>query len=80
MGGTDLVVVGNKGRVVIPAGIRARHGWDEGTTLLTIDTEGGVMLMERDDALRLIREQLEGSDPVAELLSERRREARQDDD
>lgn len=80
MGGTDLVVVGNKGRVVIPAGIRARHGWQEGTTLLTIDTETGVVLMERDDALRLVREQLAGSDPVADLLRDRRREARLDDD
>ncbi|PZQ89795.1 MAG: cell division protein MraZ [Leifsonia xyli] len=80
MGGTEQVVVGNKGRLVIPATIRARHAWNEGTTLLTIDTEDGVILMERTRALRLVREQLAGSNLVAELLDERRREALGDDD
>lgn len=80
MGGTEQVVVGNKGRLVIPATIRARHSWNEGTTLLTIDTEDGVILMERTRALRLVREQLAGSNLVAELLGERRREALGDDD
>ncbi|MBN9141143.1 MAG: AbrB/MazE/SpoVT family DNA-binding domain-containing protein [Micrococcales bacterium] len=79
MGGTDVVMVGNKGRVVIPASIRARHAWNEGTTLLTIDTDEGVILMERGHALRLIRQQLAGGDPVAELLRERREAAARED-
>lgn len=72
-------MVGNKGRVVIPIGIRARHRWEEGTTLLTIDTDDGVILMERERALDLIRRQLAGTDPVAELLAERREAAQRDD-
>ena len=79
MGGTDLVMVGNKGRVVIPAAIRARHSWGEGTALLTIDTDSGVVLIDRDNARRLIREQLAGRDPVADLLDERRAAAQRED-
>jgi AbrB family looped-hinge helix DNA binding protein len=79
MGGTDRVTVGNKGRVVIPASIRARHSWIEGTTLVAIDGEHGIVLMERDRALRLIREQLAGRDPVASLLRDRRTDARRED-
>lgn len=74
------MVVGTKGRMVIPADIRSRHEWAEGTTLLTIDTDDGVILMERQHALRLIREQLAGRDPVAELMRERRRDAQREDE
>ena len=29
--------VGNKGRVVVPAEVRERHGWGEGTVLIVND-------------------------------------------
>jgi AbrB family looped-hinge helix DNA binding protein len=79
MGGTDRVTVGNKGRIVIPAPIRTRHAWGEGTVLVAVDGEDGVVLMERDRALRLVRAGLAGSDPVATLLRERRAEAHHED-
>lgn len=73
-------MVGNKGRVVIPAAIRAHHAWVEGTALLAVDTDTGVVLVDRDRARALLREQLAGTDTVAELLRERRADAARDDD
>jgi AbrB family looped-hinge helix DNA binding protein len=71
--------VGDKGRVVVPAEIRDHRGWAEGTVLIAIESERGVLLMSRDEARALLREQLEGRDLVAELLAERAAEARRDD-
>ena len=72
MRGTFSVTVGNKGRVVLPTAIRARRNWVEGTTLIAIESPTGVVLTSREDAERLIREQLAGVDVVGELLDERR--------
>jgi len=72
--------VGNKGRVVFPAEIRARHGWDEGTVLITIEQpDGGVLVLSREEALARIREQVAGRDIVQELIDERRAEAARED-
>lgn len=72
MRGTFTVTVGNKGRVVLPTAIRARRNWAEGTTLIAIESPTGVVLTSRDEAERIIRDQLEGADVVRELLDERR--------
>ncbi|MCD2441455.1 AbrB/MazE/SpoVT family DNA-binding domain-containing protein [Agromyces sp. SYSU K20354] len=76
MRGTYTVTVGNKGRVVLPTAIRARRNWAEGTTLIAIDTPTGIVLTSRDEAERLLRDQLAGTDVVTELLDERRAAAR----
>lgn len=75
MGDTLVVQVGDKGRVVIPAELRARHQWGTGATLVAIDTELGVLLAGREIVERLVRERLAGHDLVAELLADRRSEA-----
>lgn len=73
--------VGNKGRVVLPAGLRARHGWTEGTTLVAVEQEdGGVLLLTREEALASLRRELATSDPVGDLLAERRAAARREDE
>ena len=79
MSGTEAIAVGNKGRVVIPAAIRARQGWHEGTALIAIETDSGVVLIDRSRAEEVIRMQLAGADPVADLLRERRAAAAVDD-
>jgi AbrB family looped-hinge helix DNA binding protein len=75
MSDTLSVQVGDKGRVVIPADLRARHQWATGATLVVIDTEIGVLLASRDVVERVVRERLSGRDLVAELFADRRNEA-----
>ena len=64
--------VGNKGRVVIPAGLRETQGWTDDTVLLFVEEPDGVRIVRRDDLLASVRMQLAGSDPVGELMAERR--------
>jgi AbrB family looped-hinge helix DNA binding protein len=71
--------VGNKGRVVIPAALRERHGWVDGTVLVFIEEPDGVRVISQDDLLASIRSQLAGTDPVGELLAERRAAAALED-
>jgi AbrB family looped-hinge helix DNA binding protein len=80
MSGTEYMRVGDRGRVVLPVGIRERRNWSEGTTLIAIETDRGVILTTRDELERIVREQLAGNDVVAELLSERRAASRREDD
>lgn len=79
MSGSLVVTVGDKGRVVVPSEVREARGWVKGTTLIGIDTPKGLLLMTRDDARSMVREQLSGRDLVQELLDERAAEARRDD-
>lgn len=78
MGVTASVVLGDKGRVVVPAAIRERRNWGQGTTLLLIETPDGMLLTDRVTALKIVREQLRGEPLVDELLAERRADAAAD--
>lgn len=75
MSGTHRVVMGDRGRLVIPAEVRARSALDEGRTLALIETPGGLLLLTREQLADLVRADLAGFDLVGELLSERRQEA-----
>jgi AbrB family looped-hinge helix DNA binding protein len=79
MGGTYQVVMGDRGRLVIPAGLRERAGLAEGTVLVLLETPTGLVLLTRPQLQELVRADLAGLDLVAELLSERRTEAAADD-
>ncbi len=72
MRGTYTVVVGNKGRVVVPAQIRERAGLVEGTPLIVLDTPAGIVLLTREQLRARVRSELAGTDLVEELLAERR--------
>lgn len=72
--------VGDRGRVVLPAGIRERRNWSEGTTLIAVETDRGVILTERHELERLVRDQLQGTDLVAALIAERRAAAHREDE
>ena len=72
MGDTYSARMGNKGRIVVPAGLRERHGWTDDTVLVFVDDEDGVRFGSREELLASIRKQLAETDPVGELIAERR--------
>ena len=79
MSGTYPVVMGDRGRLVVPAELRERMRVASGSPLLFIDTPRGVLLVTREQARELVRESLNDHDLVAELLADRRREAAAED-
>jgi AbrB family looped-hinge helix DNA binding protein len=79
MNGTYQVTMGDRGRLVIPAELRAQAGLSEGTSVVLISAPGGVLLVSRDQLKSLVRENLAGLDLVGELLADRRRQAAAED-
>jgi AbrB family looped-hinge helix DNA binding protein len=79
MGGTYQVVMGDRGRLVIPADLRERAGLAEGTALILLETPTGLVLLTRPQLRELVRADLAGQDLVGELVAERRAEAAADD-
>jgi AbrB family looped-hinge helix DNA binding protein len=66
------VVVGDRGRLVVPAELRERLKLGAGTPLVMLDTPRGVVLATRDQVKRLLRDKLQGPSLVEDLLAERR--------
>jgi AbrB family looped-hinge helix DNA binding protein len=79
MSGTYQVTMGDRGRLVIPAGLRERAGLSEGTPLVLLETPQGLVLLTRSQLQELVRADLAGLDLVGELLAERRAEAAAED-
>lgn len=79
MNGTHTVVMGDRGRIVVPAEVRSRAGLLEGTPLVLLDTPGGLVLLTRAQLRARVRDELEGLDLVGELLTDRRRAADEED-
>jgi AbrB family looped-hinge helix DNA binding protein len=73
------VVVGDRGRVVVPAEVRERAGLSEGTRLVLIETPNGLILLTREQLKARVRAELAGLDLVKELLAERRAQADAED-
>ncbi|WP_423922630.1 AbrB/MazE/SpoVT family DNA-binding domain-containing protein [Candidatus Poriferisodalis sp.] len=69
------LVMGDRGRVVFPAEIRARAGMETGTPLILFEAEHGYELYTREQLSEKICSNLAGADLVNELLVERRQEA-----
>jgi AbrB family looped-hinge helix DNA binding protein len=72
MSGTFDVVMGDRGRLVVPAELRRDVGWTEGRRLHFIQTDAGVVVMTRDQLKDFVRRDLQGLNLVEELLAERR--------
>jgi AbrB family looped-hinge helix DNA binding protein len=79
MSGTYPVVMGDRGRLVVPAELRERLRLDAGTPLVLVETPQGVVLATREQVKALVRQSLQGADLVGELLADRRRQAAADD-
>ena len=72
--------MGDRGRLVVPAEVRARHGVDRGTVLVFTESPWGLVLTKREALLAQIQSELKGSNLVDELLTDRRRQAAIEDD
>jgi AbrB family looped-hinge helix DNA binding protein len=79
MSGTFNVVMGDRGRLVVPAEVRERAGLAVGTNLILLETPSGIVLLTRDQLRDRVRAELSGLDLVGELLTERRASAARDD-
>ena len=60
---------------MIPAKVRERRGLGEGSVLVLVDAEDGLVLLSRDQFHARVAADLAGGDLVGELLADRRREA-----
>jgi len=73
------VVMGDRGRLVVPAEVRARAGLVEGTPLILLESPEGIVLLTRSQLRARVRDELAGLDLVGELLADRRRAAEAED-
>lgn len=71
--------MGDRGRLVVPAPVRERAGLSEGTSLVLLDTPGGLVVMTREQLRARVRDELAGLDLLGGLLADRRRAARAED-
>ena len=79
MSGTYSILVGDRGRIVVPAEVRDRAGLTKGTPLMLLETPAGLVLLTRRQLRERVRDELAGLDLVGELLAERRRAAGRED-
>jgi AbrB family looped-hinge helix DNA binding protein len=77
--GTYYLVVGDRGRIVVPAEVRERAGLEAGTPLVLIEAPDGLILLTRDQLKARVRAELVGLNLVNELLTERRAQADAED-
>ena len=61
-----------RGRIVIPAAVRAERGLAEGTPLVLVDEPTGLIVMTREQLEERVLADFAGHDLVGALLAERR--------
>ena len=79
MSGTYTVTMGDRGRFVVPAELRDHAGLAEGAPISLIETPQGILMLNRAQLKALVRQDLAGPNLVAELLADRRRAGKHDD-
>ena len=79
MSGTYHIVMGDQGRLVVPADLRERAGLVEGTPLVILEAPVGLVLLTRAQLQELVRADLADLDLVGKLLAERLAEAAAED-
>ncbi len=75
MSGTYVATMGDGGRLVVPAEVRARHGLEQGASVIVMESPWGLVLTTREALLARIQLHLKGSNLVQQLLDQRRRSA-----
>jgi bifunctional DNA-binding transcriptional regulator/antitoxin component of YhaV-PrlF toxin-antitoxin module len=73
------VTMGDRGRLVIPVEVRERAGLTVGTALVLLETPTGLVLLTREQLRDRVRADLAGLDLVGDLLTERRKNAADED-
>ena len=79
MDGIHNVLVGDRGRIVVPVEVRSRAGLSEGTPMVLIESSDGLVLLTREQLRERVRRDLEGLSLVEDLLVERRHAAASED-
>ena len=79
MNGIFNVVMGERGRIVVPSAVRERAGLAQGTPMVLVESSDGVLLLTRRQLRARVRHDLEGLSLVDELLAERRLDAERED-
>lgn len=79
MSGTATATMGDRGRLVVPADLRMRAGLTPGAPVILVETEGGIILMNREQARATLQRSLAATDLVASLIAERRAAAAVED-
>jgi AbrB family looped-hinge helix DNA binding protein len=82
---TETVILGESGRIVLPAAIRSQFGLKTGDRLTVIAKENGIEIMSQKMALEQVRASIikkRGSlkGILDEFLAERREEARRENE
>ena len=72
-------MMGDRGRLVVPAELRDRLRLKTGSPLVLVETPQGVVIATREQVKALVRSRLQGLDLVEELLAERRKLAAAED-
>lgn len=68
------VVMGDRGRLVVPADLRERLDLHAGKAMMLVETPSGLLLATRDQVKQVVRRQLQGDSLVEALLADRRAE------
>lgn len=74
MDGVYRTAMGAQGQLVVPVELRERVGLREGVPVALVETDGGVVLLTREQLEARVRADLAGVALVDELLAERRAE------
>lgn len=72
MNGTHAITMGDRGRLVVPAEVRARRGLVEGTPMILVESADGLVLLTQAQLRDRVRGELAGLDLVDSLLADRR--------
>jgi AbrB family looped-hinge helix DNA binding protein len=73
------VTMGDRGRLVVPAELRARAGLDPGQPLVLVESDNGIVLLTREQLKARVRGDLAGLDLVGDLLADRARSSATED-
>jgi len=74
-----MSTIDDRGRTIVPVEVRERESLADGTPLVWLDTDEGLLVLTREQALSRIRETTKGIDMVGALIKERRVAAQRED-
>ena len=60
MDGVHNVVVGDRGRIVVPHDVRSRAGLSAGTPMVLVESPSGLVLITRQQLRTLVQREMRG--------------------